>query len=119
MAMAGVVEQRLGDGLFGGCVVVPRGYGETLPFPFKPPRKIDVLEAGHPVPDESSEDAAHVLLDLAERCTERDLLLVLISGGGSALTTCFAPGIALDEGQQVVRHLFAMWSRHSGDEYGA
>ena len=105
MAMAGVVEQRLGDGLFGGCVVVPRGYCETLPFPFKPPRTIDVLEAGHPVPDQSSEDAAHVLLDLAERCTEKDLLLVLISGGGSALTTCFAPGITLDEGQQVVRHL--------------
>ena len=105
MAMAWVIEKKLGDALTSGCVVIPRGYTETLPYPFKQPRKIDVLEAGHPVPDTASEDAAHVLLDLADRCTERDLFLVLISGGGSALTTCFAPGIELDEGQQVVRHL--------------
>ena len=105
MAMASVVENKLGERIAEGCVVVPRGYAESLPHPFNIPGKIDVLEAGHPVPDRASEDAAHVLLDLADRCTEKDLFLVLISGGGSALTTCFAPGIELEEGQRVVHHL--------------
>lgn len=105
MAMAWVIETQLGTALNNGCVVVPHGYSDTLPFPFKRPKKISVLEAGHPVPDESSEEAAAVLLEIAEQSTEEDLLVVLISGGGSALTTHFAPGITLDEGQQVAKQL--------------
>ncbi len=105
MAMAWEVEQRFGNLIAEGCVVVPRGYSDTLPYPFKQPRKINVLEAGHPVPDETSEDAAQVLLELADKCTEEDLFIVLISGGGSALTTCFVPGINLEDGQKVVKLL--------------
>ncbi|MFK7843745.1 MAG: glycerate kinase [Rhodothermales bacterium] len=105
MAMAWVVEHKLGDHITEGCVVVPKGYSETLPFPFKQPQKIIVLEAGHPIPDETSEEAAQVLFELAEQCTADDLFLVLISGGGSALTTSFAPGISMADGQKVVQLL--------------
>lgn len=105
MAMAWEVEKRFDEHISEGCVVVPRGYSDTLPFPFKRPQKINVLEAGHPVPDATSEDAAQVLLELADRCTADDLFIVLISGGGSALTTCFAPGISLEEGQKMVQLL--------------
>ncbi len=105
MAMAWEVEKKLGEHLTEGCVVVPKGYSETLPYPFKRPQKITVLEAGHPVPDETSEEAAHVLLDLASGCSAEDLLIVLISGGGSALTMAFAAGISLQDGQQTVEQL--------------
>lgn len=105
MAMAWEVEKRFGEHIAEGCVVVPRGYSDTLPFPFKRPQKINVLEGGHPVPDATSEDAARVLLELADRCTEDDLFVVLISGGGSALTTCFAPGISMEDGQKMVQLL--------------
>ena len=64
-----------------------------------------MLEAAHPVPDSSSEEAAHVLLEIADKCTAKDLLLVLISGGGSSLTTHFAEGITMGEGKQVVHQL--------------
>lgn len=105
MAMAWEVERKLGENLTEGCVVVPKGYSDTLPYPFKRPQKINVLEAGHPVPDQTSEDAAHVLLELAAGCTADDLFIVLISGGGSALTMAFAEGISLEDGQQTVAQL--------------
>ena len=105
MAMAWVVEKKFRDHIHEGCVVVPSGYSDTLPYPFKRPQKINVLEGGHPIPDQSSEDAAAVLFELAESCGEDDLFLVLISGGGSALTTSFAPGISLEDGQLVVQQL--------------
>lgn len=105
MAMASTVEHVLQLPIREGCVVIPRGYAETLPYPNKTPQKIHVLEAAHPVPDSSSEEAAHVLFELADRCEEDDLLLVLISGGGSSLTTCFAPGISIDEGKRIVNDM--------------
>ena len=105
MAMAWVVERMLGAHLTEGCVVVPKGYSSSLPFPFKKPQHIDVFEGGHPIPDKTSEEAAHVLLELAEKSTDEDLFLVLISGGGTALTMSFAPGISLADGQQVVQQL--------------
>ena len=105
MAMAATVEHDMNLSVTDGCVVVPGGYPETLPYPYKSPRKINVLEAAHPVPDSSSEEAAHVLLEIADKCTNNDLLLVLISGGGSSLTTYFAEGITMEEGQRVVHQL--------------
>ena len=105
MAMASVVEHQLKIPIREGCVVIPKGYSDTLPYPHKLPQKINVLEASHPVPDITSEEAAHVLLELADRCKEDDLLIVLISGGGSALTTYFAEGISMDEGKKVIQDL--------------
>ncbi len=105
MVMAGMVEQLLGARIGEGAVVVPHGYPQTPPAHCPLPRRIEVLEAGHPVPDEGSVRAARRMLALAEECEEADLLLVLISGGGSALCTDFEPPVTLADAQLTFRLL--------------
>lgn len=91
--MAAAVEQILGDRLSQGLVVVKYGHGGTLD-------KTRVLEAGHPEPDENGVAAASQILEfLGRNLTSKDLLLVLISGGGSALTPCPVSGITLADKQ--------------------
>jgi hydroxypyruvate reductase len=60
-----------------------------------PTRHIQVIEAGHPVPDEAGENAARRILEEANKLGEDDLLLVLISGGGSSLLSLPAPGVTM------------------------
>ena len=67
-------------------------YGHGLPT-----KSIRVVEAGHPVPDEAGERAAREILDNAKRLGPDDLLLVLISGGGSSLLSLPAPGVSMAE----------------------
>ena len=105
MAMAGAVEARLGLRIEEGLVVVPHGYRATLPASQRAPTVIEVVEAGHPVPDAAGVEAAARALALAESCGEDDLLLVLISGGGSALWPAPAEGVSLDAMQVVSRLL--------------
>ena len=105
MAMAGAWEERLGDAVADGLVVVPHGYRATLPTSERAPGRIRVVEAGHPVPDEAGVRAAEEALAAAEACGEGDLVLVLISGGGSALWPAVAPGLALADVQAVSRLL--------------
>ena len=62
-----------------------------------PTRHIRVVEAGHPVPDEAGEHAAREILENAKRLGPDDLLLVLISGGGSSLLSLPAPGVSMAE----------------------
>ncbi|MCY3776123.1 MAG: glycerate kinase [Candidatus Aminicenantes bacterium] len=91
--MAGAVEQILGDRLNSGLVVVKYGHGGVLD-------RTRVLEAGHPEPDENGVAATSRILEFLDRnLTSQDLLLVLISGGGSALTPCPVPGITLSDKQ--------------------
>jgi hydroxypyruvate reductase len=97
-AMAAAVERALGDAVAGGLVVVKDGHARAT-------GRIRVVEAGHPVPDARGEEAARSLLALARGAGARDLVLVLISGGGSALTPAPAPPVTLAEKQQVTRHL--------------
>ncbi len=85
MAMAGAVEACFSDRIAGGLAVVPYGYRNTLPDGQQAPQTIDVIEAGHPVPDASSVAAAARALEIATGCGTEDLLLVLLSGGASAL----------------------------------
>ena len=66
-----------------------------------PTQRIEVVEAAHPVPDAAGRDAAQRILALAERAGEDDLLLCLISGGGSALLSLPAEGLSLEHKQQV------------------
>lgn len=101
MAMAGAVEDWLGRPVDAGLVVVPHGYRHTLPATARPPRRIDVVEAGHPKPDRAGVDATRRVLDLARSCAQDDLLFVLLSGGGSALWPAFAEPITLDAARQV------------------
>ena len=105
LAMAGMVEQQLGERIAEGAVVVPHGHTQTPPPHCPPPRRIEVLEAGHPVPDEHSVQAARRMLALAEDCGADDLFLVLISGGGSSLCADFEPPVTLADAQQTFRLL--------------
>src|SRR3954468_5582522 len=70
-----------------------------------PTRRIKVVEAGHPVPDEAGLKAADDTLKLAAQSTEDDLLLVLITGGGSANWIAPADGVSFAQKQQVNRAL--------------
>ncbi|MEM1128438.1 MAG: DUF4147 domain-containing protein [Bacteroidota bacterium] len=105
MAMAGVLEARLGPSLEAGLVVVPHGYRASFPPAQQAPRRIEVVEAGHPVPDEAGMRAAQRVLEVAAGLGPDDLLLVALSGGGSALWPAFAEGITLDEAQATFRLL--------------
>jgi hydroxypyruvate reductase len=62
-----------------------------------PTRHIRVVEAGHPVPDEAGENAAREILEEVKRLGAQDLLLALISGGGSSLLSLPAPGVTMAE----------------------
>jgi glycerate 2-kinase len=96
-SMAAAVEREWPGPLEG--LVVTR-YGHGLPC-----ERIEVVEAAHPVPDAAGRAAAGRILALAEGLTADDLLLCLISGGGSALLTLPAPGVTLEDKQAVNRAL--------------
>jgi glycerate 2-kinase len=70
-----------------------------------PTRRIRVIEAGHPVPDEAGLKAAEETLLLAQEAGADDLLLVLLSGGGSANWIAPADGVSFAQKQQVTRAL--------------
>src|SRR6267378_930017 len=70
-----------------------------------PTRRIKVIEAGHPVPDEAGLKGADDSLKLAASATSDDLLLVLLSGGGSANWIAPVDGITFAQKQQVTRAL--------------
>lgn len=105
LAMAEAVEDRLGPRVAEGCVVVPHGYDRTRPERLNVPRRIDICYGGHPVPDEGSVRAARRILQLARACTAEDLLIVLVSGGGSALCADFEGDVTLAEAQATFRLL--------------
>ena len=67
--------------------------------------RITVIEAGHPVPDESGEQAAQEILRRVKSLTPNDLLLVLVSGGGSALLSLPADGLTMADLKTVTREL--------------
>jgi hydroxypyruvate reductase len=98
MGMAGAAEQRIGeagsrDRVSGGLAVVPDGYASTLPGEQVAPQRVEVVEAGHPVPNAASERAGRRLLQIAEAAEASTLVVALISGGGTALTTAPAAGV--------------------------
>ncbi len=96
-AMARVAESRLA-GPLDGVAVVPRGTAAELD-------RIALIEAAHPVPDESSVAAAVRLLALADAAGERDLVLVLLSGGASSLACLPGDGLTLAEKQALTTAL--------------
>jgi glycerate 2-kinase len=70
-----------------------------------PTKHIKVVEAGHPVPDEAGERAAAEILDQVRRLRPDDLLLVLISGGGSSLLSLPAPGVSMGQMKALTTQL--------------
>ena len=97
-AMAQAVEAVLGARIDQGLVITK--YGHALPL-----ERIKVMEAAHPVPDENGVKATGALLDLVAEAGPDDLVLCLISGGGSALTPAPAEGIGLADKQAVTELL--------------
>ena len=96
-AMARVVEEHWPGPLSG--LVVTR-YGHAVPC-----ERIEIVEASHPVPDAAGRDAASRILAMVQGLTEDDLVLCLISGGGSALLALPAPGISFEDKQAVNKAL--------------
>ncbi|HMM47785.1 MAG TPA: glycerate kinase [Thiobacillaceae bacterium] len=98
-SMAAAVEAHWpNDAPLTGLVVTR--YGHT-----RPTRRIEVVEAGHPLPDEHGQAAALRMLDLARGLGTDDLLLALISGGGSSLLAAPVEGVGLAELRGVTQAL--------------
>jgi glycerate 2-kinase len=103
-AMAQAVEALWpADKPMSGLVVTR--YGHTPPRLAGVPERIEVVEASHPVPDAAGLAAAERILALTQGLTVDDLVLCLISGGGSALLTLPADGLTLEDKQRINRDL--------------
>ncbi len=88
--MAAAFEAAVGERLAEGIVVTKQGHGARL-------RRCALHEAGHPVPDARGIRAAEEVRALAERVSPEDVLVVLLSGGASALLTHPLPGLELED----------------------
>jgi len=97
-AMAKVVEEQWAGQAIDGLVVTRYGHGADC-------RQIEVIEAAHPVPDAAGQAAAARILEKVQGLSENDLVLCLISGGGSALLSAPAPGITLEQKQAINKTL--------------
>jgi glycerate 2-kinase len=94
-------QARLPPDRIAGLAVTRRGYG-------RPTRLIEVVQAGHPLPDDASLAAAKRILQLANGARADDLVLVLLSGGASANWVAPAPGVTLADKQVVTRALLRL-----------
>ncbi len=98
-SMAKALEDILGDRISDGVIVVKDGHA-------KPLKRLKVLEAGHPVPDERGVEGARHILSLVEKNARADtLVLCVISGGGSALMPLPVEGITLRHKQEATKLL--------------
>jgi glycerate 2-kinase len=95
--MAEALYRLVGDRLAGGLAVTKYGHRaqglDTGP--------VEIVEAGHPLPDEAGVSGTGRLAGLLREATEHDLVLAIISGGSSALLTLPAPGLTLDDVQRT------------------
>jgi len=98
-AMARAVEDHW-SGPLSGLVVTRYGYAV-------PCERIEIVEAAHPLPDAAGEAAARRLLELVQELTADDLVLCLISGGGSSLLPLPMPGLTLADKQSLNKALLA------------
>jgi glycerate-2-kinase len=98
-AMTEALEPLLGKRLTGGLIVVPSGQ--------QPPKleRVRSITGSHPTPDTNSVNAAKELTSLVEKLTDRDLIICMISGGGSALLSLPTEPLTIDEKGRVARLL--------------
>jgi glycerate 2-kinase len=100
IAMTEAAEEILGERVASGVVSVP------MP-PANGGKRVEFFRGGHPVPTAGSVSAGRAMARLLEQTTQDDLVLVLISGGGSALVELPRPGIPLEDMQKTNRILLA------------
>jgi hydroxypyruvate reductase len=98
--MARAIEDLLKGRITAGLINVKYGHLAELEV-------IRLNEAGHPIPDEAGVRGAQEIVELARQAGEKDLVICLISGGGSALLPLPIPGITLEEKQMVTQLLLA------------
>ena len=98
--MAAALEDAWPDIAMQGVVVTR--YGHAVPT-----KRIEVIEAAHPVPDANSQKGAQRLLQAVQGLTADDLVIALISGGASALLAAPAPGLTLEDKQAINKALLA------------
>ncbi|MFO7560736.1 MAG: glycerate kinase [Desulfobacterales bacterium] len=98
--MATAIEEILEDKISGGIITVKYGH-------LSKSGRINVIEAGHPIPDQNGRDGAESILSLAEGAGKNDLVICLISGGGSALLPLPAEGITLKDKQDAIKVLLS------------
>ncbi len=100
--MAEAVIEILPNRIAAGAIIVKYGYAQSSPEL----RNIcQVIEAGHPIPDQQGVAGAQEILRILSGANENDLFIFLISGGGSALLTAPAPGITLEQIQNLTDEL--------------
>jgi Putative glycerate kinase len=90
-SLAKGLEKLLGDRISDGCIIVKHGHAEPLL------RRIRQRQAGHPIPDAPGVEATTEMLGTVEGLTERDTVIVLLTGGASALMVAPADGVTLEE----------------------
>jgi hydroxypyruvate reductase len=100
-SMAAALERLWPDQSSLEGLVITR-YGHAVPC-----RRIEVFEAGHPVPDASGQQAAERLLARVRSCASDELLIVLVSGGGSSLLSLPVPDVPMEDLRAVTRSLLA------------
>jgi len=95
-SMAEALEEILKDRIEDGIIVVPKGVADKHKL-----NRVKLHESSHPIPDESSLAGAKKILELAERAKEGDLVICLISGGGSSLMALPKEEISLEDKRRV------------------
>ena len=99
-AMAEAMEEILTDRITGGLVVV--NYGHTAAL-----SRLSLLAAGHPVPDENGQEGAERIGQLVAKAGQNDLVVCLMSGGGSALLPSPSEGLSLTDKQETIQVLLS------------
>ena len=96
--MARGLESVLGSRITKGLLITKYSHREETDY-------IEITEAGHPIPDESGFNGANRILNILKETDERDLVICLISGGGSALLTAPVEGVSLKDKQRLTSTL--------------
>ncbi|MEN4011529.1 MAG: glycerate kinase [Bellilinea sp.] len=105
--MARAVARIVGDRLSGGMIITKQGFVRENTLGGSIPERIQVVEASHPIPDERGVAATRRIIALLRAAGQRDLVIAVISGGGSALMTAPAAGIDLIDLQTLTNRLLA------------
>jgi hydroxypyruvate reductase len=95
-AMEDILAEKITDG------IINVKYGHTVAL-----KKIKLIEAGHPIPDENGCAGALQILQIAEKAKKNDLIICLTSGGGSALMPLPAPPLTISDKQETIRILLS------------